>query len=418
MKIALNTPWRKRLVVAIATVLACGYLALAGRLFLASWFADKVALASLQRAVRLDSNNADYRDHLGRYFALIARDPVSAAGAYRAAVDLDPHSARYWFDLASAYQILGNIGQQTDALAHAIQADPTTPDVAWEAANLYLVQGQDDKALREFRVVLQNDPSLANSAMQLCWRIKPDADVLLAEVVPPQPQAYIAFLELLMAKQETAATAKVWDALMRIQQPFARSFLFEYFRYLILHKDVDDAFSVWQEGASRFALTSYVPMAYNLIVNGDFGLDILNAGFDWQYEKQRSVTLTLDPSDSHAGHRSLLISFDGPGVSDAGIYQFVPVQPNTTYDFSAYYKNGGLEGAGGPHYTLQDFYTGVVAFDSDELRDAGFWKSVTGEFTTGADTRLLLLHVRRLPEGSPIRGKLWIDDFRLVKKEE
>jgi len=26
----------------------------------------------------------------------------------------------------------------------------------------------------------------------------------------------------------------------------------------------------------------------------------------------------------------------------------------------------------------------------------------------------VILHIRRLPEGSPIRGKLWIDDFHLV----
>jgi hypothetical protein len=77
-----------------------------------------------------------------------------------------------------------------------------------------------------------------------------------------------------------------------------------------------------------------------------------------------------------------------------------------------------MEGAGAPHFTLQDFYTQAVLYDSDELKEAGFWKSVAGEFTTGADSRLLLLHVRRLPEGSPIRGKLWVDDFHLAPKRE
>jgi hypothetical protein len=418
MKIPLTSAWRKGFVLGTAIVLCLAYLVVAGRLFLASWFGERVELASLQRAAQLDSGNSDYRDHLGRYYALVARDPASAIEPYRAAVQLNPHAARYWFDLASAYQVLGNVAEQTSTLEHAIQADPTTPDVAWEAANLYLVQGEDEKALREFRVVLENDPSLADSAMQFCWRIKPDAGALLADVVPPRSQAYIAFLTLLMTKQETAATAKVWDALMATREPFEQRHLFEYFRYLIVHKDVDQAFVVWKEGASRFGLSSYVPMAHNLIVNGDFGLDILNGGFDWQYEKQRSVTLTLDPSDFHGGHRSLLITFDGPAVNDAGIYQFVPVQPNTTYEFSAYYKNGELEGAGGPHFTIQDFYTTAVLYDSDELRDAGFWKSATGKVTTGADSRLMLLHIRRLPEGSPIRGKLWVDDFRLVKKQE
>jgi tetratricopeptide (TPR) repeat protein len=417
MKVSIKSAWQKRLVLGAGILLCVAYLAVVGQLFLASWFGNRVTLSSLQRAARLDWDDADYHDHVGRYYALVARDPASAIASFRTAVQLNPHAARFWFDLSSAYEVLGNIPEQSKALEGAITADPTTPDVAWEAANFYAAQGQDDKALREFRVVLANDPSLANLAMQMCWRIKPDPDVLLAEVVPANAQAYVAFLELLMTKQETAATVPVWDALIATGQSFEERFLFEYFQYLILHKDVDDAYRTWREGARLFHHTSYIPMAHNLIVNGDFGLDILNAGFDWRYEKQPSVTLTLDPTDSHGGHRSLLVTFDGPGVNDAGIYQFIPVQSGTTYDFSAYYKDGDLEGAGGPHFTIQDFYTGAVLYDSDELRDAGFWKSATGELTTGADTRLLLLHIRRLPEGSAIRGKLWVDDFRLVKKE-
>ena len=77
-----------------------------------------------------------------------------------------------------------------------------------------------------------------------------------------------------------------------------------------------------------------------------------------------------------------------------------------------------IEGAGGPRFTLQDVYTREVVYDSDDLKEAGFWKSATGEFTTGPDTRLLVLRVRRLPEGSPIRGKLWVDDFHLTAKRQ
>ena len=418
MEIPLNSAWRKRAVIGAAVALCVVYVLLAGRLFLGSLFDERAEIASLQRSITLDPWNADYRNHLGRYFSLVARDPGAAIEPYRAAVQLDPHSARYWFDLASAYQVLGDVSHQTDALEHAIQADPTTPDVAWEAANFYLVQGDEAKALREFRVVLQNEPTLADPAIQFCWRINPDVDALLRDVVPPRSEAYIAFLNLLMRKQETAGTAKVWAAMMATPQTFELRYVNEYLQYLLNHKDVDQARLVWQQAAPRFGLSAYVPSGRNLIVNGDFNLDVLNGGFDWQYDKQQSVTLTLDPSDFHGGHRSLLITFDGPGVTDAGIRQFVAVQPNTTYDFSAYYKNGEIEGAGAPHFTIQDVYTREVLYDSDELKEAGFWKSATGEFTTGADTKLVILHIRRLPEGSPIRGKLWVDDFRLTPKRQ
>ena len=416
MQISLNTPARKRFVALAALVLAFAYLGLAARQFLASWFGDRPELVSLQRAARFDPGDADYRNHLGRYYTLVARDPAAAIEPYRAAVRLNPHSARYWFDLAGAYQVLGDAAGQTSALEHAIEADPTTPDVAWEAANLYLVRGENEKALREFRVVLGNDPSLAGAAIQFCWRIEPDVDALLRDIVPARSDAYIAFLSMLISKHEVAGAAKVWNALMRTHQPFDLRYVFEYFRFLILNKEVDQALQVWQQAATRFALSSYLPSHSNLIVNGNFDLDVLNGGFDWQYQKQPSVGLTLDPSDFHAGRRSLLITFDGPGIADAGIVQFIPVQSGTEYEFSAYYKNGELEGAGGLHLTLQDAYDKTTYYDSDELKEAGFWKSVNGDFTTGADCRLLILHVRRLPEGSPIRGKLWVDDFHLARK--
>jgi hypothetical protein len=373
-------------------------------------------LSSLERAVWLDPGNADYRHNLGRYYDLVARDPASAIRHYKAAVQLDPHSARYWFDLASAYQVLGDTPNQADALEHAIHADATTPDVAWEAANFYLVQGENEKALREFQVVIANDSYLVNSALQACWHIEPDVDALLRDVVPARADTFTSFLTLLEDKQQTAGAVKVWNGLMQTREPFEKRYAYDYIRYQVQHKEVDQAVMAWQQIASRFELSAYQPSPGNLIVNNNFNLPVLNAGFDWQHQKQSGVTLILDDSDSHGGRRSLQITFDGPGVVDAGIYQFVAVEPSTTYDFTAYYKNGEMQGAGGPHFTIQDMYSQAVYYESDELNDAGFWKSANGEFTTAPDCKLVILHIRRLPAGHPMRGNLWVDDFHLVKK--
>jgi tetratricopeptide (TPR) repeat protein len=416
MRIPFNTPVRKRLLAAVAAALAIAYLGLATSRFLASWLGSRVELSSLAKAARLDPGDADYRNHLGRYYDLVARDPMSAVTHYRAAVQLNPHSARYWFDLANAYQIVGDTLNQTAALEQAIRADSMTPDVAWEAGNLYLVQGENEKALREFRVVIANDPSLGDTALNYCWRIEPDVDALLRDVIPARSDAYAGFLGLLETKEETSGAAKAWNALIQTRQSFDVRHAYGYMRYLIQHKEVDQAVLVWQQTADRFSLSSYLPSSSNLIVNGSFALSVLNAGFDWQYQKQSAVGLTLDPTDFHANRRSLLVSFDGPGISEAGILQLVVVQPNTTYDFSAYYKNGEMQGAGGPHFTIQDLYNQKVYYESEELKDAAFWKSTGGEFTTDPDCKLVVLHIRRLPAGSPIRGKLWVDDFHLTKK--
>jgi len=108
--------------------------------------------------------------------------------------------------------------------------------------------------------------------------------------------------------------------------------------------------------------------------------------------------------------------FHSRGIEDAGIRQLIPVQPNTTYDFSAYFKAEDIQGAGGPRFAIHDLYSETTYFASDELKDADFWKPVSGTFTTGPDTKLLVLRVQRFPAGSPIKGKLWIDGIRLVQE--
>ena len=63
---------------------------------------------------------------------------------------------------------------------------------------------------------------------------------------------------------------------------------------------------------------------------------------------------------------------------------------------------------------LQDLYTTTPYFASDTFTDADFWKSIGGTFTTGPDTKLLLLRLQRFPAGSPIKGTYWIDGVRVI----
>jgi hypothetical protein len=110
----------------------------------------------------------------------------------------------------------------------------------------------------------------------------------------------------------------------------------------------------------------------------------------------------------------LRISFEGGPIEDAGIRQLVPVEPNTNYEFSAYFKGQNLEGAGGPQFVLDDFYSGASYFTSEPLIGGDTWKQVSGSFLTNGQTKLLQMHVKKTPPGTAIRGKLWIDAIRLA----
>jgi hypothetical protein len=125
----------------------------------------------------------------------------------------------------------------------------------------------------------------------------------------------------------------------------------------------------------------------------------------------------LDASAYRQGHRSLSLTFEGPGINDAGVSQLIPVRGPSIYDFSAYYKSADFEGAGGAEIVLRDAYTGAILFASDPLNNADFWKEVHSKVTIPGSTTLLRLAIERFPAGSPIRGKLWLDDFELSPED-
>lgn len=398
---------------AVVALLACVYLSLVGKEFLASVFASRSELSSLKRAVWLSPGNADYRHRLGRYYGFVAGDPQSAIESLRAAVGLNPHDARYWLDLVGTYHVTDDLQGERSALDHALEAEPTAPNVAWEAANFFLIDGDTDRALHEFRVVIENDISLADAALRACWRVRPDTDALLRDAVPARTDSLFSFLDLLMNKKETEGAIKTWNRIAQLHEKFQNRFLYDYVRYLIGERRPEAAMTAWEDSADVLGLASYLPTDDNLVVNGDFSLDILNGGFDWTYVNRTGVKPILDPSDFREGQRSLFITFEGPGINDAGIQQLIPVHGATTYDFSAYYKSADFQGAGGPQIVLRDAYTGAPLYASDALKDADFWKEVHSKITTPGSTTLLLLAIERFPAGSPIRGKLWLNDFGL-----
>lgn len=405
---------KKAAVVGAVFIAAAAYLGFATTQYLAAHYSDSQDLTQLKRAASLDPGNAESAEVLGRYLLTAQQSPDAALPWLERAASLDPHAADYWVDLAVAQQSLGKIDQEKLALEQALHADPHTPKIAWTAANLYLARGAWDDALRLFHSVLENDPVYMSAALSTCWKIRPDIDSLLAGVVPPQADA--AFLEFLIANKQTDAADKVWQRIFSLHQQIERRHLFEYVRYLILEHDVEQASLVWQQAGKLAGLEAYQPSSENLLVNGDFSMDILDGGFDWVHRDVKGSSLALDPTEMHSGARSLRIVLDGPGINDAGIVQLVPVEPGAAYEFSGFYKAQDMDGAGGMEFSLNDAYKDTPLFMSEDLHDADYWKQTGGTFMTGPETRLILLRVARVPSGSPIRGKLWIDGLKLVRR--
>jgi tetratricopeptide (TPR) repeat protein len=402
---------------AVCLAFAGLYLYQAFRPYLAYRLATSANLSNLQEAVRIEPSNAAYRNLLGRYRAASGEDLASSISSYRMAVQLDPYMAQYWLDLAVACQVAGNMVEQNDVVDHAVRAEPTSTDIAWEAANFYLVAGNLEKALREFRMVLANDPDHADSVFELSWRATGNAGLMLDQEIPPKLDVYLSFLQFVTRKQQLNAAQEVWNRLITLKQGFPPRRAFPYFTLLLAKHGVPPAKNAWQQLANLDPeIRPYLPAADNLIVNGGFEQPLLNGGFDWWFQPETSTTVALDAKEFYHGTQSLSVIFDGQGVPDAGLLQFIPVNPNTDYEFSGAYKTQDIESANGPRFSLSDPYTNESYFLSDDWLGTAPWKLVTGTFRTGPKMDLLLLKIVRSPAAGLIRGKLWIDDLKLIPK--
>jgi hypothetical protein len=224
-------------------------------------------------------------------------------------------------------------------------------------------------------------------------------------------------LRLLIDKQQTAAAKNVWNRLMGLNQAFSTKLTFPYFRFLITQQEVAAAQTAWQQlAALDRSIQPYLPSRENLVVNGGFEENVLNGGFDWWYKSNPYAALAIDTSEFHSGTRSLSVTFDGRNPGGAGIFQFIPVKPNTDYEFSAEYRTEDIESASGPRFAIVDAHTDASYVLTDDFLFTNPWRLEQARFRTGPNTNLVLLTIVRQPAAPLIRGKLWIDDLRLAEK--
>ena len=301
-------------------------------------------------------------------------------------------------------------------MERALKVEPRDPNVAWEVANFYLAQNDLDHALPLFRVVIANDPKQTNSALKLCWRATQSVDMMLAEALPPEPSPHLAFLNLLTSENELAPAGAVWHALMSLGKQFPTSDAFPYFDYLLQQQETETAVQVWDELVKRSTNLQSYTQPGNLVTDGSLEKSFLNGGFDWRYSITGAVQLSIDSTEFHGGNQALRMLFKGPAVSDTGIFEYVPVTPNSDYHFSVYTKSEDIESASGPRVAVLDAYSGRTYVLTDDSLGTTGWRPQSADFRTRPETSLLVVTVRRVPGSALIKGKFWIDDASLVQR--
>jgi Carbohydrate binding domain len=393
--------------------MACvgGYIIAVTRAYRAQKLADQSNQASLEQAVALDPYNADYHDLLCRIRISLFQNASMAIGECEEASELNAYSSTIWLDLAQAYYLTGNKDQVNAAVHKALAVDPTTPNTIWSAANFLLVHGDNTEALQHFSIVLQKEPSLAPATLNVCWRSLHDVNQI-TNILPPNPSVYLEFIRLLHSTNEFESADQVWSSLMQLRNNLDyRSSLFYVDDLLHAHR-VAQATAAWKQLNKLSAPLQAYAQPGNIVTDGSFSQEILNSGFDWRYNPNSQVVVALDTSEFHSGGRSLRLAYSGAG-GDAGIFQYIAVQPRSRYLLSAWVKSDDLTTANGPQLVLADAYNHDFLAGAQETVGTTSWHRVETEITTKSEASLLMLSILRRPAETGIRGTFWVDDIRL-----
>lgn len=373
-----------------------------------------------EKAARLQPDNAEYWDRLGRFRQLDFEnsDLTKAIEFYRRATQADPLQTDYWLDLATTYENLGNSAEARAAFRKAKENYPLSSEVAWKYGNFLLRQGETAEALAEIHRGVAGDPALVPLAASRTWHATGDMNRVLTEVLPATRDAYISALKVFVEEGATDSALAVWKRLVNLRQPFALSIVNSLVEQLIGAQRVAEAHVAWQQALVSSGSVPAGTQSFPLVTDGGFERNSTNGGFDWRTYVAPGVEYDFDSTVAHSGSRSLRITFSGTSnFNFTQVMQFVPVQPRTAYRLSAYIRTESLTTDSGIRLiVLHPGGPGTPDVFSDNSNRSQPWTLTEMQFTSGPEAGVIEIHLWRFPSAkleSKIRGSAWVDDVAL-----
>lgn len=423
VRCSLGRPWQRAVVVLIVAGLAAPLGLEAARIGLASVWLQTGDLPALRHAQAADPADPEIYDRLGqdRLYDFENSDPREALGNYREATSLAPNRALYWEDLALASESLNDNSSAQMALARALYLSPMTPRVHWLAANYDVNTGRIDTALPQLRKVLELGPTYSQAVYELCLRAAVDPHTVEKSVLPAssEPALGLQYAAFLVTKGQVEAGENVWDDTLTSNRPFPFSQAQPYVDELVRDKEYSRAFRGWQD-LERVGAVSRQNASDpgELMFDGGFEREPLNAGFDWRYDRMPYLRLDFADPQPYQGGRCLRMDFTAPSNGEfEPVYQDVAVEPRQSYELSAFVRSEGLTSGSGPCLRVVDLLRpGALDASTPETVGTTDWHQVQVSFSTGPETRFVQVFISRprcLTFPGQISGSFWIDNVSL-----
>jgi tetratricopeptide (TPR) repeat protein len=389
----------------------------------ADYYVSLATRVGYEKATRLEPENAVNWYLLGRYWQYTLDEPDARRAIlnYRHAISLNPHSAATWLDLAAAYESEGDIQDARGAFLQAKLAYPLSADVSWRYGNFLLRQDQVPQAFAEIRRAAHADPKRSAEAFSRCWRVAPDINSILSDVLPPDRDGYLAVIRELGVGDQFAAALTVWQRLVSIHPVLKLSDAIPFADFLIQKHQIRDAHRVWDDALRLSNTPQNIDPPGSVLWDGGFETGVRGGAFAWLFPVPNGgVQTSVDVRQKHSGKSSLRLTFDGRhNVNFEGVCNNAEVRPETNYHLSAWVRTQTLTTNQGVRLRLH-WYSDSHHVGSIETRDAQGtqpWIFIELPWTAGKDIHQVRVCVVRDASGkldSQIQGTAWVDDVALI----
>lgn len=376
-----------------------------------------------EAATRLEPRNAYNWYLLGRYwqYTLDQPDNARAIQSYRHALLLNPGAADAWLDLATAYEIEGDIPKARDAFLQAKRAYPLSAAVSWRYGNFLLRQDEIPQAFAEIRRADYADPKRSAEAFSRSWRVAPDINAILNNVLPPDRDGYLDVIRDLSTQSQMAAALTVWQRLVSIHPSFKLSAAIPFSELLIQKNQISDARRVWDDAVRLSNMPQNIDPPGSALWDGGFETGVRGGAFAWVFAaRSGGVQVSIDSSQRHSGKYSLRLTFDGRhNVNFQGVCTNSEVRPDTNYQLSAWVRTQALTTDQGVRLLLTSYADSrpSISIVTPDVQATQPWTYIQSPWSSGKNVRYARVCVVRYPSGkydSQIQGSAWIDDIALV----
>jgi tetratricopeptide (TPR) repeat protein len=387
----------------------------------ANYLIESQSAKKIERGIRLVPGNADGWDRLGRFrqWDLTDPDSVSAIGDYKTAVALEPTSPYYWLDLASGYEDAGDSTQARDSYQRAGEIYPASADVAWRYGNFLLRQGMFAEGMTQISKAVRGDSSLLPEAVSRVWRSSRDVNLIINQLLASNLDSYFEAIDFFDTTHEPEPGLAIWQKAVTLGKPFALPRSFPFIEELIRDDRSEDAEHVWLKALQMAGIPNDVPDDHSVVWDGGFARSFTNGGLGWRWEPPLGVAIDFDSPRQFSGTRSVRLDFGGSTNLELDEpRQYVPVEPNRTYNFRGYLRTERISTESGLRFSVVDpHHNAGTNVTTDNLTETNGWTEVNAQIRTSDQTHFLLVRVFRYPSRlfeNKLSGSAWIADISLI----